>query len=93
MTKITVEVRELRDRGNGETVKDLLDFLKDKVGAGVKAAGDEIAVDDDFTPSKAYLRVLIRKFLHQAELKESFRVVSGKGNVFTIKERKEMREE
>lgn len=93
MTKITVEVRELRDRGNGETVKDLIDFLKDKIGAGVKVVSDEITMDEDFTPSKAYLRVLIRKFLHQAELKENFRVVSSKENVFTIKERKEIREE
>jgi hypothetical protein len=86
-------VRELRDKANGETVKELMSFLEDRIDVEVKAAGDTITIDEENGPSKAYLRVLIRKFLHQAELKEDFRVISSKENVFTIKERKEAREE
>jgi hypothetical protein len=86
-------VRELRDKANSETVKELMSFLEDRINVEVKAAGDTITIDEENGPSKAYLRVLIRKFLHQADLKEDFRVISSKENVFTIKERKEAREE
>jgi len=87
-------VRELRDKADGETVKDLIKFLEDRIDAEVKVAGREITIDgEERAPSKAYLRVLIRKFLHQMELKEDFRVISSKENVFTIKERKGAREE
>jgi hypothetical protein len=86
-------VRELRDKANSETVKELMSFLEDRIDVEVKAAGDTITIDEENGPSKAYLRVLIRKFLHQADLKEDFRVISSKENVFTIKERKEAREE
>jgi hypothetical protein len=86
-------VRELRDKANGETVKELMSFLEDRIDVEVKAAGDTITIDEENAPSKAYLRVLIRKFLHQTDLKEDFRVISSKENVFTIKERKGAREE
>ena len=86
-------MRELRDKANGETVKDLMSFLEDRLGAEVKVVGGKITINEENAPSKAYLRVLIRKFLHQVELKEDFRVISSKENVFTIKERKGAREE
>ena len=86
-------MRELRDKADGGTVKDLIKFLEDRIDAEVKVAGREITIDEENAPSKAYLRVLIRKFLHQMELKEDFRVISSKENVFTIKERKGAREE
>jgi len=86
-------VRELRDKANGETVKELMSFLEDRIDVEVKVVGDKITMDEENTPSKAYLRVLIRKFLHQTDLKEDFRVISSKENVFTIKERKGAREE
>lgn len=93
MPKFSIEVHELRDKGNGETVKDLTDFLENRLGAVVKAAGREITIGEENAPSKAHLRVLIRKFLHQMELKEDFRVISSRENAFTIKERREAREE
>lgn len=71
-----------------------MSFLEERIDAEVKVVGDKITIDEEErAPSKAYLRVLIRKFLHQVELKEDFRVISSKENVFTIKERKEAREE
>ena len=93
MPKFIIEVHELRDKGNGETVKDLTDFLENRLGAEVKAAGREIAIGEENAPSKAHLRVLIKKFLHQMELKEDFRVISSSENAFTIKERREARGE
>ena len=38
--------------------------------------------------SRDYLRVLLKKFLHREELKEEFRIISGKENSLVIKERK-----
>lgn len=86
-------MRKLRDKADGETVKDLISFLEDRIDAEVKVVGGKITIDEENAPSKAYLRVLIRKFLHQVELKEDFRVILSKENVFTIKERKRAREE
>ncbi|UCE16219.1 MAG: 60S ribosomal protein L22 [Candidatus Bathyarchaeota archaeon] len=89
-TTIVIKISELRGE-NGENVKDLAEFLEDKVNAKTNIAGSEITLnyeDKGEVPSKTYLRVLLRKFLHKAELKEDFRVISGKGNVFIIKERK-----
>lgn len=86
-------MRELRDKADGETVKELMSFLEDRIDVEVKAAGDMITIGEENGPSKAYLRVLIRKFLHRADLKEDFRVISSKENVFTIKERKGAGEE
>ena len=87
-------MRELRNKADGETVKDLMSFLENRVRAEVKLVGGKITIDEgENAPSKAYLRVLIRKFLHQVELKEDFSVILSKENVFTIKERKGAGEE
>ena len=93
MPRLIIEVHELRDKGNGETVKDLTDFLENRISAEVKATGREITIGEENAPSKAHLRVLIRKFLHQMELKEDFRVISSREDSFTIKERREARGE
>ena len=53
-------------------------------------SGSEIVLDhedEEASFSRPHLRVLLRKFLHRAELKE-FRVIAGKENAFVIKERK-----
>ena len=88
--KLVIAVHELRDRGNGETVKDLTNFLRDRFGEGVKATGREITIPEESASTKAKLRVLIKRFLHKMELKEDFRVISSGENTFTIKERREV---
>jgi len=85
-----IKISELRGK-NDENVKDLVEFLESRVDAKISVAGGEITLDYEDkgeVPSRTYLRVLLRKFLHKAELKEQFRVISGKENVFIIKERK-----
>ncbi len=89
---LVIAVHELRDRGNGEIVKDLVNFLKNRFGEEVKSTGREITIPEANAPTKARLRVLIKRFLHKMELKEDFRVISSGENTFTIKERKEARE-
>lgn len=90
MSTVTIQTSELRGT-NAEKIKDLAEFLKGKVDAKIDVAGSEIIInyeDRKERPPKTYIRVLLRKFLHKAELKEQFRVISGKENVFIIKERK-----
>jgi len=87
MVEITVDASELRSKANGETIKELTEFLKEKLKMDVKPVGDEIKVVSEKL-SKAYLRVILRKFLHQYELKEDFRVISKDKDTLMIKERK-----
>lgn len=90
MSTFVVKISELRGEDE-ETVKDLAEFLEGRAEATVNVTSDEITLEYEEgkrTPSKPRLRVLLRKFLHKAELKEGFRVISGRENVFIIKERK-----
>jgi hypothetical protein len=90
MSTIVVKISELRDRDR-ENVEDLAEFLGDRADATVDVAGDEITLkyeEGKKGPPKPHFRLLLRKFLHKAYLKEEFRVISGKENVFIIKERK-----
>ncbi|MCW3986292.1 MAG: 60S ribosomal protein L22 [Candidatus Bathyarchaeota archaeon] len=91
MTKIPIEISELRKSVDGDTVKELADFLEEKLEEiEVDMTGSEIILsyEEEEKPfSRSYLRTLLRKFLHKAELKE-FRVIAGKENAFVIKEKK-----
>jgi hypothetical protein len=90
VSTVTIQISELRGK-NAEKIKDLAEFLKSKVDAKIDVAGNEIILNYEEVkerPPKTYIRVLLRKFLHKTELKEQFRVISGKENVFIIKERK-----
>jgi hypothetical protein len=94
MSTVTIQTSELRGK-NAEKIEDLAEFLKSKVDAKIDVASSEITINYEEVkerPPKTYVRVLLRKFLHKAELKEQFRVISGKENVFIIKERKYVEE-
>jgi hypothetical protein len=90
MSKIPIEITELRKSADGDTVKELSDFLQEKlVGVEVEMTGSEIilSTEEERKFSRSQLRTLLRKFLHKAEL-EDFRVIAGKENAFVIKEKK-----
>lgn len=93
MLNVIVDVSELHSFDN-QSVKELADFLKNKVECKVNAAKKEITLEfeEGKEASRSYLRLLFRKFLHRANLKEDFRVISGGENSFIIKERKEYSE-
>jgi hypothetical protein len=86
-----IDVGELRDK-HGDKVKKLSEFLEEKLKIKIDVADREITLKPEEKgkqlPSKDYLRVLLRKFLHREELREEFRVIAGKENVLVIKERK-----
>ena len=91
MSTIVIRISELRGKDE-ENVEDLAEFLEGRADAAVDVTSDEITLkyeEGKKGPSRPYLRVLLRKFLHKSELKEEFRVISGKENLFIIKERKE----
>ncbi|MFP3985820.1 MAG: hypothetical protein ACLFU9_07670 [Candidatus Bathyarchaeia archaeon] len=91
MSKIFIEISELRKIAGGDTVKELADFLEEKLkGLAVEMTGSEVVLSFDEGEnrfSRPYLRTLLRKFLYKAELEE-FRVIAGKENAFIIKEKK-----
>jgi len=96
LSSIVINVSELSNV-EGESVKELAEFLEEKIEAKIDVGRNEITVKSEneakAMPSKAYLRVLLRKFLHKTELKEDFRVISSGENVLMIKTRREARSE
>ena len=88
MDEIRINVSELRAEGD-EVVKSLAEFLREKTGAEVETSTEEVIVKtEEKKLSKQYLRVLLRKYLHKTELKEYYRVIGGKENILTVKEKK-----
>lgn len=91
LPKIPIEISKLRKSANGDTVKELADFLGEKLkGTEVDMTGSEIILnyEEEEAPfPRSYLRTLLRKFLHRAGLID-FRVIAGKENAFVIKEKK-----
>jgi hypothetical protein len=89
MSSIVIDVSDLRSY-EGECVKDLASFLEKRLDGTVSVAKKEVtlAFEEGKEATRSCLRLLLRKFLHQADLKEELRVISGGENSFTIKERK-----
>jgi hypothetical protein len=90
MSKTPIEISELRKEVDGDTVKELADFLGEKLkDVEIDMTGSEVILsyEEEKPFSRSYLRVLLRKFLHKADLKD-FRVIAGKDESFVIKERK-----
>jgi hypothetical protein len=93
MTDTRIDISELKSEG-GETIKELSEFLKEKTKVEVETTVSEIVVKaEEKAVSRAYLRVLLRKFLHKHELKDYFRVIRGKENTLMVKEKKITEEE
>jgi len=90
MSSVTIDISELRSFDSDE-IKELEKLLKDKLKAEFEVADREITVkpsEKGEMTSKDYLRVLLKKYLHKAELKQDFRVIAGKDKTFIIKKRK-----
>lgn len=95
LSSIVVDVSELRSAYSKEA-EELEKFLKDKIKAKIDVADREITLnpgDKGEIPSKDYLRVLLKKYLHKADLRAEFRVIAGKENTLIIKGRKLAEEE
>ena len=87
MPEIIIDASELRGKADGETIKELEEFLKEKLGIEVNFAGDEAKIESE-NIKKSYLKVILKKFLHKIDLKEDFRVISKGNNILMFKEKK-----
>lgn len=95
MSSIVVDISELRS-AYGEEIEKLQEFLKEKTKAKIDVADREMTLkpaEKGEMPSRDYMRVLLKKYLHKAELREEFRVIAGKENMLIIKGRKQAEEE
>ena len=96
MSATKIDVSELHSK-YGSEAKKLAEFLEEKLQAKIDASDREISFKSkekgkEFNVSKEHLRVLLKKFLHKEELKEEFRVITGKEGILTVKERKALPE-
>lgn len=95
MSSIVVDISELRS-AYGEEIEKLQEFLKEKTKAKIDVADREMTLkpaEKGEMLSRDYMRVLLKKYLHKAELREEFRVIAGKENMLIIKGRKQAEEE
>jgi len=93
MVEMKIDASELKSEGK-EVINELADFLKEKTGAEVTTESKTVTVKGEGAAvSKKYLRVLVKKFLHKRELKDSFRVISDAEDTLKVKERKLYEEE
>jgi hypothetical protein len=91
--EIKIDASELKGEGK-DVIKELADFLKEKTGAEVSTESKTVTVKGEGAAvSKKYLRVLVKKFLHKRELKDSFRVISDSEDTLKVKEKKTYEEE
>jgi archaellum component FlaG (FlaF/FlaG flagellin family) len=86
--EIKVDASEIK-KEKSDVVKSLVEFLKDKTSADVSADAEMVTVKGEGDAvTKKYVKVLVKKFLHQQELKESFRVIMDEENTLKVKERR-----
>jgi archaellum component FlaG (FlaF/FlaG flagellin family) len=88
--EIKVDASEIK-KEKEDVVKNLVEFLKDKTSADVTADAEMVTVKGEGDAvTKKYVKVLVKKFLHQQELKESFRVImdAKEENTLVVKERR-----
>ena len=88
MVEIKIDASELKGEGK-DVVKSLADFLKEKTNAEVTNESKLVTVKGEGAAvTKKYLRVLLKKFLHRNDLKDTFRVIGGEEETLKVKERK-----
>jgi hypothetical protein len=88
MVEIKIDASELKGEGK-DVVKSLSEFVKEKTNAEVTNESKVITVKGEGAAvTKKYLRVLIKKFLHHNDLKDTFRVIAGEEATLKVKELK-----
>jgi hypothetical protein len=93
MVEVKVDASKLKSEGS-DTLTNLAAFLKEKTGGEVTSDGGDLVVKTEAAGvNKKYVKVLLNKFLHHNELKETYRVIAGEEDTLTINERKIYEEE
>ena len=93
VTEIKVDASEIKGEGS-DIISKLADFLKEKTGVEVATDSNKLTVKGEGDAvSKKYVKVLLKKFLHKQELKDSFRVIMDEDDTLKVKERRIYEEE
>jgi len=93
MPETKINTSELKNAG-GDLIKDLSQLLQEKTKGEVETTTDALTIrGEGKAASRTYIRVLLKKFLHQQDLKDYFRIIGGKENMLIIKEIKTAEEE
>lgn len=90
MSNVIIDVSEVTDFDD-DCLKELTDFLEKKLDANISCSKKEVTVSftEGNEASRTCMRLLLKKFLHRAALREDFRVISGDENGWVLKEKKE----
>ncbi len=87
MVEIKVDASKIK--GEANAVSQLVAFLKEKTAGDVTNDGGKMTLKTTAEGvNKKYVRVLLKKFLHHQELKETYRVIGGEEDTLAISERK-----
>ena len=87
MVEIKIDASKIKGEGS-DIVKALADFLKEKTSGEVTNEGGKMILKTESAGvNRKYVRVLLKKFLHQKELKDVYRVIGGE-ETLAISERK-----
>jgi alkyl hydroperoxide reductase subunit AhpF len=88
LAQIKINASELKSEGK-DIIKLLADFLKEKTNAEIITESKTVTVKGEGDAvNKKYLRVVLKKFLHHNDLKDTFRVIGGEEDTLKVKERK-----
>jgi hypothetical protein len=88
MVEIKIDASKIKGEGS-DVVKALADFLKEKTAGEVTNDGGKMTLKTEAEGvNRKYVRVLLKKFLHQKELKGVYRVIGGEEETLAISERK-----
>ena len=88
MVEIKIDTSKMKGEG-GDVIKALADFLKEKTAGEVATDSGKLTLKTEAAGvNRKYVRVLLKKFLHQKELKETYRVIGGEDEELRISERK-----
>lgn len=89
MVEIKIDASKIKGEGS-DVVKSLADFLKEKTSGEVTNDGGKMTLKTESEGvNRKYVRVLLKKFLHQKELKDAYRVIGGEEDALSIGVRKE----
>lgn len=84
MVEIKIDASKIKDES-----AQLAAFLKEKTAGDVTNDGGKMTLKTTAVGvNKKYVRVLLKKFLHHQELKETYRVIGGEEDTLAISERK-----
>lgn len=88
MVETKIDTSELKSE-KGDITNKLAGFLREKTSADVTIEGKRLTVKGEGEAAgKKYAKVLIKKFLHQNGLKETYRVIMDKDDTLKVKERR-----